>query len=130
MNFNIVESPDLDSRLDEFVELYNGDELKCRDIIDEMNISTSNYRTLRKKAHRKGLLIQKKRGAKFKEKDNTYRGVNVCIHGRGFCIRRRGVYYGYFKNYEDAIQVAEQLKECDWDKSQVLRIKKEVLGGK
>ena len=63
-----------------------------------------------------------------KNVDNQYRFI--CLCNGYFNIRKyvngEQIYYGYFKELDDAVKVRDKLMECDWDKSQLPRIMEEL----
>ena len=71
MNFNIIDGNDdyLD-KLPEFVEAYNGNKLSIPELQQELNITNSEYRKLRKAGIEENLITLKRRGRKKKK---TYR---------------------------------------------------------
>ena len=113
---------------DEFIKLYNNEDISVKEIQKRLKLSLVQYRQLRKKCIEEGLLklrhhpyhVKKEKPPKY------YYPANRSIHHESYDIRRKGVYYCICKTVAEAELTVKKLKECDWDKSQIERIKKEV----
>ena len=114
-------------RKNEFAELYNNTTISVREIQKRLKLTLSQYRKLRKECEEAGLINLRYATHKKKERiPKYYSPVNRSIHHESYNVRRRGVYYCVCKTVEEAELTVKKLKECDWDKSQIERIKKEV----
>ena len=112
---------------DEFVELYNNRQIPVIKIQEKLNLSLRKYHKLRKECNEEGLL--KLRYPPHKKKEKTpkyYSPVNRSIYGESYNVKYKGVYYCICKTVEEAELIVKKLKECDWDKNEIERIKKEV----
>ena len=112
---------------DDFIKLYNNKNISVKDIREKLNLSLRKYHKLRKECSEEGLLKLRYPPHKKKEKNPKYYSpVNRSIYGESYNVRHKGVYYCICKTVEEAELIVKKLKECDWDKSQIERIKNEV----
>ena len=131
MNFNIIDGNDdyLD-KLPEFVEAYNGNKLSIPELQQELNITNSEYRKLRKAGIEENLITLKRRGRKKKRTYKTNPKHYSChlIKGRFYWkIHYKDDYYGNVKTEEQAKEIVKRLESVNWDKTQAQRIKEEVI---
>ena len=131
MNFNIIDGNDdyLD-KLPEFVEAYNGNKLSIPELQQELNITNSEYRKLRKAGIEENLITLKRRGRKKKRtyKTNPKHYSSHLIKGRFYWkIHYKDDYYGNVKTEEQAKEIVKRLEAVNWDKTQAQRIKEEVI---
>ena len=132
MNFRVVDgNRDYLDLLPNFIKLYNDPDIKAKDIPFLLDINQKEYLNLRKEAISEGLLNlryplrEKKR--KVRVPSYVYRsGYRWEIHKR---VGGDNLYFGSYEKRDDALRIVELLKECGWDKSQLERIKREVLDG-
>ena len=131
MNFNIIDGNDdyLD-KLPEFVEAYNGNKLSIPELQQELNITNSEYRKLRKAGIEENLITLKRRGRKKKRtyKTNPKHYSSHLIKGRFYWkIHYKDDYYGNVKTEKQAKEMVRRLEAVNWDKTQAQRIKEEVI---
>ena len=135
MNFNIIDgNNDWINLTPTFIELYNNPEITVPKIRETLKITNNEYRKLRKHCIENNYVSKRKT---FRPKKRTYktdpkyysptttRGITyfrVAKH-----INGHYTYFCEFKKAQQAELMVEKLKECDWDKSQVDRLKSEVL---
>lgn len=135
MNFNIIDgNNDWLDLTPTFIELYNNPEIRVQKIIEKLGINLGTYRKLRRHCIENNLVSKRKA---HRPKKRTYK-----THPKYYChtvqkgieyyhvqkrIDGKSVYFANFKNVRDAERMVELLIECDWDKSQVDRLKSEVL---
>ena len=123
MNFRIVDGRDLYSLETEFSKMYNS-KMKVADIISELNISMSQYNTLRKHCAEEGLIdirVSRPRKPKRKKECKGYHR-----NGTLFAVKKKGIYYATAKTEKEAQLMVERFEKCDWDKSQSATIINEV----
>ena len=113
---------------DDFIKLYNNWELTVKEVQTRLGLTKSEYRKLRKKCNEDGTI----------ELRPAYRPQKQKQEPKYYSVAHRGRYYDYYqiqhkrehyctcKSVKEAELVVERLKACEWDKSQVERIKKEV----
>ena len=75
----------------------------------------------------KDLKLIKPRGWKGGKPKQQRKITNICKNNGYFNIIKNNTYYACTKNYSDAIKIRDKLKECNWDKTQVKKIKQEVM---
>ena len=131
MNFNIIDGNDdyLD-KLPEFVEAYNGNKLSIPELREELDISQSDYRKLRKAAIEENLITLKRRGRKKKKTYRThpkYYGKNITKGISYWRVYKNETHYCNVKTEEQAKEIVKRLEAVNWDKSQAARIKEEVI---
>ena len=128
MNFKIKKGDNLSEKEDDFIQLYNNKEVKIKEIMEKLDLSRSNFYTLRNRLGKQGKI-------KYRNNWNAQkrlRRVPKCIHKstiKGivyFQIKKGGVYYCAVKDSRDAIAIVEKLDKCGWNKSLVNEIKEEV----
>lgn len=131
MNFNIIDgNDDYLNKLPEFVEAYNGNKLSIPELREELDISQSDYRKLRKAAIEENLITLKTRGRKKTSKP--------IVKPRNYsrCKSKGYIYYNIYKNDShycsvktetQAQEIVRRLTACNWDKTQADRIKEEVI---
>ena len=131
MNFNIIDgNDDYLNKLPEFVEAYNGNKLSIPELQQELNITNSEYRKLRKAGIEENLITLKRRGRKKKRtyKTNPKHYSSHLIKGRFYWkIHYKDDYYGNVKTEKQAKEMVRRLEAVNWDKSQAQRIKEEVI---
>lgn len=112
----------------EFAEMYNNRHFTVKEIQDKLKLTLRQYRNLRKECNEEGLITLRRANNQKKKKEiKNYSVGNRSIYGGGnFNVRHNGLYYCCCHSVQEAEMIVEKLRECDWDKSQVDRIKKEV----
>ena len=127
---NIIPGEYLEDKLDLFVNLYNSN-MFVKDILQELDLSLRQYRTLRKKASKLGLItLRQGRPCKPKRDRSNPKYYTCSNHYRDYYqVRYNKQYVGSVKGEENVKRVVEGLKECDWDLSEFDRIKREVYNG-
>lgn len=131
MNFNIIDgNDDYLNKLPAFVEAYNSNKLSIPELQQELNITNSEYRKLRKAGIEENLITLKRRGRK---KKRTYK-TNPKHYGKTMTkgihywrVYRKETYYCNVKTEAQAKEIVRRLEACNWDKSQAARIKEEVI---
>ena len=125
MNFKVVDGDYLEDYEEEFIKLYNNRRVRTADIPSKLGISGSNYNSLWKRLMAENKLNDRsknhKKEAKRKQKHYIYevrRGKRTY-----FSVKKNEVYYGCYKNREDAKEAVEQLKKCNWDKNKLKKNK-------
>ena len=118
-------------RVPEFVELYNNKNIKVATIKKRMKLGQAEYRGLFRHCREEGLLnlrVTKQRRVKqpgYKTNplhySQTVRGDNA-----HFTVSYRHEYYCACKTAKEASLIVERLKECNWDKKELPRIREEV----
>lgn len=134
MNFRIVEGKDsLWDRADEFMEYYNDYSISITKLIEKMGITRNQYRRLRNYCDKNGWIVLRRRSPNQKKKlvrqSKNYRFDNYAYIVEK-TINNEYIYFGRYKRKWEAEEVVKKLKECNWDKSQLDRIKEEVLNGR
>ena len=113
---------------DDFIKLYNDKNIPVKEIQKRLKLTLTQYRKIRKECIDEGLL--KLRHPPYHTKKEKppkyYYPANRSIHHESYDIHRKGVYYCICKTVAEAELTVKKLHECDWDKSQIERIKKEV----
>ena len=137
MNFNIIEGEPEDywDDYEEFIELYNANELRVTEIRDKLQLSQNKYRRYREHAFKENRLefdkrnpnIRKQRGRRpMKKLHPKY----YYKEGKQYYVRKRVngefVYYGAYASQGIAEEVVKKLKECNWNKKELSRIQKEL----
>lgn len=129
MNFKVVEGNYLDEYKEDFIRLYNNRRIRTRDIPRKLGITQSNYCSLRKELLSEGKIIDRSKKHKKTVRRKPKHYIYEVRRGKRtyFAIKKNEVYLGCYKHREDAEEVVNRLKECDWDISQLKKIRKEVL---
>ena len=110
----------------DFVELYNKPWIRVREISRRLDLTQNEYRHLLKYSVEHGLVV--KRSAKMPKKKVRRESVKnyTCTPG-GYChVYYKREHYCGVRGEANAREIVRRLRECDWDKSQVARIKREV----
>ena len=133
MNFHITQGNTYEELIDPFTRLYNDTSNTVKDIMTELNITTNQYRRLRKYCIEENLVNRRKKPYTKKQTYKTHPRYYSKSRNNGkeyyYVIKTidgERVYYGCFPNARMAERMVEKLKECSWDKSQVDRLKQEV----
>lgn len=112
---------------EEFAAYYNDRTIPVKELQKKLQLTLQQYRNLRKECHEEGLIQLRRANNKKKErKPKYYSPINRRIEGESYNVRRKGVYYCCCKTVREAELIVKKLKECDWDKNQLDRIRKEV----
>lgn len=134
-NFNIIEGDDFfDSIHDEFLLLYNNG-VKVSEIIERLNITTSQYHNFRRRLIRTGEIktarnpkAGKKKVQGFSSRSNP-KNYYYNRFARCYAIVHCEEYYGTFRDCGDAKKFVELMRECNWDKSRKDELRQKVLNG-
>ena len=124
---------------EEFIRLYNSNELRIKDIKKQLNLSVGKYRDYREKAIEENRLdFDTRKPQYYKKKQNkplraeTAKHYHKCSKG-GYTVSKsmnnREVYFGHYPTEDIAKQIVAKLKRVDWDKRELSRIQSEVFGG-
>lgn len=124
VNFKVIERDDsFYEYADKFIELYYDKTIKKPDILRKLNISEGQYRRLRKYCiEYKGLKAKQGEGNKY------YTRVGDRVYHVRKRIGRNDISYGSYDTPEIAEMVVEELIKVRWNKKELARIQKEVLG--
>ena len=117
MNFKIVEQEarNFEELYNLFKEDYINPHIKVTEIKEKYNLSNSEYKHLRQ---------QLKQETGIETKPNVYRKTGFrenpdqYIHRQhnGYIIKKNRIYYGRFKNLDDARKRRDELKKNGWKK--------------
>lgn len=131
LTFNIVEGEPEDywENYEEFLRLYNENTMPVKRIKEKLNLNETKYNQYRKRAIEENRLesrynVYTKRG--------SYTPATYCHQTayNTFSVQKymngKSVSFGTYKNKRTAKKVVEKLKECNWDKNELPRIKREV----
>ena len=131
MNFNIIDgNDDYLNKLPEFVEAYNSNKLSIPELREELDISQSDYRKLRKAAIEENLITLKTRGRKKTSKPIVKPRNYSRYKSKGYIyyiIYKNETHYCNVKTEAQAKEIVKRLEACNWDKTQAQRIKEEVI---
>ena len=130
--FRIVEgNDDFLEKVPEFVRLYNNHDIKIVDLRKRLNISRGLYRRLLKYCVDEKLLTLRRQGRNVK-KPHTPTYITRSINNGKECymisktINMVEHYFCKTYDYKTAERIVELLKDCEWDKNELPRIKKAV----
>ena len=135
VNFKVIDGDDsFYTKADTFIRLYTDKKYTIESICSELNLTVNQYNRLRDYcAEFKGLSVKNKIG-KFKKCNGSVslpKYYSRTMFGT-FQVRKtvngKVIAYGVYKTPEIADAIVERLIECDWDKNELERIRKEVLG--
>ena len=133
MNFHITQGNTYEELIDPFTRLYNDTSNTVKDIMTELNITTNQYRRLRKYCIEENLINRRKKPYTKKQTYKTHPKYYSKSRNNGkeyyFVIKTvdgERVYYGCFPTASMAECMVEKLKACDWDKNRVGELKQEV----
>lgn len=126
VNFKVVSGEDVWLKYHDFVELYNNPDILVKDIRSRLGLSSQGYIRFRDEAIRCGDVAPRGYNRRKSRPVNPRRFVQRSM-GLGWRIKYKGEYFGTYRDVPTAIRVRDLLIECDWDKSQLDRIKKEVM---
>lgn len=123
MNFQFVENTfELD--LHNFVEEYNKRELYVYEIRDKFGWSEHYYLKLRNEAVKRGLVSDVRYKCKKHQPKHYYYHTTLERYCVLKTISQERVYFGSYSTENEAQQVIQMLKECNWDKKHLRRIQK------
>lgn len=131
MGFNIIEgcSFNPEDYLDDFVRLYNDRSILVKDIRREFGFTINQYNEVRNICLERGLIRPRYNWDVRKKKEVTPKYYS--LHRVGFnerwCVKRKGINYGMFKNVKQAKKMVDLLNDCDWDLDKVEDIRKFCL---
>lgn len=137
VNFHVVEGDySYLERVPEFVKLYMDLSISIMELRKRMGISGNIYEQLRDYCSENGLIRLRKGSFKNKPKPKGHNNpLNITLDRKGsrtfFKVQKyingEYIYFGTYKKFTIAEKVRDKLNECDWDKSQLERIKMEVI---
>ena len=128
LNFKVVDGDYLEDYEEEFIRLYNNRRIRTADIPSKLGISESNYRFLYRRLMEEHKLNDRSKNHKKTVRRKPKHYIYEVRRGKRtyFAIKKNEVYYGCYKRREEAKEVVERLKECDWDKKQLQRIRERI----
>lgn len=131
MNFKVVNGTDYTDIEDDFIKLYNDLDVRASEIPERLGITTSNYQRLRRHLHKEGRIELRqqmfKRTPKQKHDNHIFRIDFRKSRKPYYAVRYTGgEYCCSCISYEEAEEVVRRLEACNWDRTQVRRIHKEV----
>ena len=127
MNFRVIDGDDdYLEKVPEFVEEYNRNYLTIPKLCEKLDLSTTEYRKLRKHCIEEDLITLRRR--QNKKKNTTPKNYTTAIRGRHIYWRvyKNGVHYCNCKTEKEAKEIVEQLKKCNWDINRINTIKESV----
>lgn len=134
-NFNVIERDDsFYNKADEFIKLYTNKKYDIKRICEKLNLTKSQYHRLRNYCVEfKNMPLKKKRRKRKVKKWGVDSPKNYCRTQYGTFLvykTRNGKQTGFgtYKTAGIAEAIVEELKKVDWDKKELKRIQKEVLG--
>lgn len=135
VNFHIIEGDIKDywGKYEEFIRLYNSNKLSVKQIKEKLNLTHAEYRRFRKHAFKEDrLTFDKKLRKPLKKKqvpDVTPKNYHQA--GKKFYVVKyidnKRIGYGSYSSEEIAKQIVSKLRACNWDKTELPRIQKEVM---
>lgn len=136
IDFKIVEdAPEFTNEVyNEFVNLYNSD-VMVKNIYKQLDLTPKKYCKLRRKALDNGDIVDRRGLKEYKAYNKPFRRGQVknyyCNGVNSFVVRKvvdgNQIYFGSYKTESDAKQIVEKLKQVNWDKNELNRIRDEVL---
>jgi len=91
-------------------------------------LTPRQYRWIMRRVTRKDGYSKKATGLKKnqiqKDFHDTY--ISILKNKKGFIIRKNNVYYGNYETLDIAREVKKALVECNWNKSELNKIRKEL----
>ena len=143
MEFIIVENhlPSYHEGYEEFIRLYNGNELTVHDIRVKLGWNVRTYTRARKKALEEGRIVERgdtnrvtKNSRKALKKKNPPKYYYYRHNLGKFIISKKlsvdgtekTVYFGAYKTKEECENIVRELKKVDWDKSKLEEIKNKI----
>ena len=112
---------------DDFIRLYNNDNIPVKNIPKKLGITLQQYRLLRKECVEEGSIELRQHFRKKKEKQEV---KNYTKANRGYKViyevTRKKEYYCCCNTEKEAQLIVERLRACNWDKKQLNKIRKEV----
>ena len=132
VNFKVIDGDDsFYTKADTFIRLYTDKKYTVKSICNELNLTVNQYNLLRDYcAEFKGLSVKNKRG-KFKKCDGSAKHYSRTSYGTFLVTKTRNgkrVGFGTYKTVAIAEAIVRELEKVDWDKNELERIRKEVLG--
>ena len=91
-------------------------------------LTPRQYRWIMRRIIRKDGFSRKATGLQRKKIHRDFHDTYISIRkdAKGFLIRKNNVYYGNYETLEIARKVKKKLIECNWDKSKLNDIRKEL----
>lgn len=136
MNFRVIEGTQgFWDDFPEFVKLYNEGKMRIIEIRKKLELSQSKYRQYRDRGFEQKLLNKELRTPRNScIRGGVRNGINIknYYHDRktGFEVKKRingkDYYFGNYPTEQQAKKAVELLRECNWDKSKLPSIKKQV----
>lgn len=134
LNFRVVEGEPEDywDKYEEFIRLYNDNRIPVRRIKEKLGLRETKYNQYRNRAIEENKLelrynvyVSKKGGytpAKY------YHETNCGTFHVQKWMGNRSVSFGTYRSERIAKEIVKKLKEVNWNKDELHRIRKEVLG--
>ena len=136
IDFKIVENvPEFTNKVySEFVNLYNSG-VMVKKIYKRLDLTPKRYCKLRRKALDNGDIVDRRGLNEYKAYNKANRRETVKYYyytgKNSFTVRKvvdgNQIYFGSYKKESDAKLVVEKLKQVNWDKNELNRIRAEVL---
>ena len=128
MNFNIIENgPSPWDKQDEIIRLYNAG-IPIKEIMEIVKVSSTTFNKIIRKAKEEGRVTPRRKP--YRKKPRVRDNPKFYYRNRpngGYCVAKRGVFYGYVRTARQAEEFVRRMKECDWDYDKRYEIKKEVM---
>jgi len=111
-----------------FIPLYNDWDIPVQRIKKDLGLSEQQFRKLRRKCDEEGTITLRPfhKPRKPKRVPKNYSPINRNMYKESYSVRYNGEYFCICDTVEEAELTVSKLRECNWDKSQLKRIKKEV----
>lgn len=138
MKFNLIEGDPEDywEKYEQFIKLYNNNEIKVTEIKKQLNLTNGEYRRYRRHAIKENRLDIDTRNPNYQSlvgrpKKQKPPVKNYSRSGGRFYVSKNingeRISFGGYSSERIAKQIVSKLKECNWDKTQLHRIQKEVM---
>lgn len=132
INFHIVEGEPEDfwDHYQKFITLYNENIMPVKRIKEKLRLSESKYNQYRNRAIEENKL--EPRYNVYTSKRGSYTPATYCHQTacNTYSVQKwmgdKSVSFGTYKNKRTAKKVVEKLKECNWNKEELPRIKREM----
>ena len=112
VNFTIRQGDSFWDKQDDFARLYR-DGVKTDDIIHELDLTSAQYCKLVGECSKKGLITRRRKPLPRKKKPvKNYTYNNHC---RGYIVRHKNEYFGYYPNKNEVELAVSILREHDWN---------------
>ena len=127
MNFTIVDGNDnyLD-KAEEFSKLYNNKKIRIADLKKRLEINTCTYNKLLRYCKETNLITPRRKPYRKKPTYKTHPRHYSAVRYRDtfyWAVKYKGKHYCNCKPREEAAYIVDKLRECDWDKTQLEKIR-------